>query len=70
MPASPRNDRPDCLHCRHYFVTWEADKPRGCKAYEFKAAELPSDVVLAASGEPCQMFERKAGARSRAKLLR
>lgn len=70
MPPSRPSSRPDCLHCLHYFVTWEPDKPRGCRAYEFKAAELPSDVVLEASGEPCQLFQRKPGARPRAKLLR
>ncbi len=53
---------PDCLHCVHYFVTWEPDRPRGCHAYEFKSAELPSEVVAVASGEPCQLFERNTPA--------
>lgn len=64
------SERPDCLHCSHYFVTWEADKPRGCRAYEFKTPELPSKVVLESSGEPCQFFERSGESRSRPKLLR
>ena len=63
-------ERPDCLHCVHYFVTWETDRPRGCRAYEFKSVEVPSEVVLASSGEPCKLHERKSGARPRAKLLR
>ena len=62
--------RPDCLHCVHYFVTWESDRPRGCRAYEFKSVELPSDVVLASSGDACQLHERKSGGRPRAKLIR
>lgn len=72
MAARPRPDaeRPDCLHCIHYFVTWEADRPRGCRAYEFKSAELPSDVVLASSGEACRCFERKPGSKPKARLLR
>ena len=71
MATRPRSEteRPDCLHCVHYFVTWEADRPRGCKAYEFKSPELPSEVVLASSGEPCQCFERKPGPNPKARLL-
>ncbi|MBY0399250.1 uracil-DNA glycosylase [Myxococcota bacterium] len=54
-----RAARPDCLHCVHYYVTWDTGSPRGCRAYEFKSSELPSEVVLASSGAPCQLFERK-----------
>ncbi len=64
------DERPDCLHCVHYFVTWESDRPRGCRAYEFKSAELPSDVVFSSSGERCQCFERKPGAKRKPRLLR
>ena len=64
------DERPDCLHCAHYFVTWEPDRPRGCRAYEFKSAEMPSDVVLSSSGERCQLFERKAGGNRRTRLVR
>ncbi len=56
-----RAERPDCLHCEHYFVTWEVHQPRGCRAYAFKASEMPSDVVFRSSGEPCQLYARKAG---------
>ena len=72
MAARTRSEseRPDCLHCVHYFVTWESDRPRGCRAYEFKSADLPSDVVFSSSGERCQCFERKPGAKSKARLLR
>ncbi|HEB88023.1 MAG TPA: uracil-DNA glycosylase [Deltaproteobacteria bacterium] len=65
-----RDDRPDCLHCIHYFVTWQADQPRGCRAYEFRSARLPSDVVLESSGETCRFFQRKPAARERSRLLR
>lgn len=54
-----RAPRPDCLHCRHYFVTWDPQQPRGCRAYAFKSNDLPSAVVFASSGEPCRFFERK-----------
>lgn len=65
-----RSERPDCLHCAHYFVTWEAHQPRGCRAYEFKSHDLPSDVVFASSGAPCRLFQRKPERRGPAKLLR
>lgn len=55
--------RPVCTHCEHFFVTWEPDQPRGCRAYEFKSVEMPSAVVLASSGRPCQLFEPKRRAR-------
>jgi len=65
-----REGRPDCLHCQHYVVTWDSDRPRGCDAYEFKSLELPSEVVEASSGEPCKLFERKPGPAGRTRLLR
>lgn len=65
-----RKPRPDCLHCVHYFVTWEPAKPRGCRAYEFKAQEMPSDVVFASSGQPCRLFERKPERKGRPRLVR
>ncbi len=63
-------ERPDCLHCKHYFVTWESDKPRGCHAYEFKSPEWPSQVVLESSGADCQLFDHKRETRGRTRLLR
>ncbi|MEZ4330604.1 MAG: uracil-DNA glycosylase [Myxococcota bacterium] len=65
-----RAPRPDCLHCVHYFVTWEPAKPRGCRAYAFKSEDLPSDVVFESSGEPCRLFERKPERKPPARLVR
>jgi hypothetical protein len=65
-----QSSRPDCLHCSHYFVTWDAAQPRGCRAYEFKSLDLPSEVVLASSGDPCQLFERKPERKGPLRLLR
>lgn len=50
---------PDCLACRHYFVTWDANLPRGCRAFAIKSRALPARVVRERSGEPCHGFERK-----------
>ncbi len=47
---------PSCQGCRHYFVTHQGNMPRGCRAYGFKSAKEPAQVVLASSGPPCQLF--------------
>lgn len=49
----------DCYQCRHFYVTWEAANPRGCKAFRFKTHKLPSVVVEETSGEPCLKFSPK-----------
>jgi hypothetical protein len=71
-PASWPTARRDriALHCQHFFVTWDAQQPRGCRAYGFKSNDLPSDVVYASSGAACQLFERKPGRKAPGKLLR
>ncbi len=50
---------PDCLGCRHFFITYQAGQPRGCRAYGFKSRQMPWQVVLASSGKPCQLFVPK-----------
>jgi hypothetical protein len=47
---------PDCMQCRHFFITHEAAHPRGCRAYGFKSRRLPAMVVLESSGQPCRLF--------------
>ena len=51
--------RINCRKCEYYFVTWEAGKPHGCKAYGFKSAQIPSIVVHSSSGEDCSLFKAK-----------
>ncbi len=51
--------RINCKKCVHYFVTWEQSKPHGCKVYGFKSQQIPSLVVKASSGQPCQAYEEK-----------
>ncbi|PUE65121.1 uracil-DNA glycosylase [Arcobacter caeni] len=48
-----------CQKCVYYFVTWEAGKPHGCKAYGFKSQLIPSISVKRASGEDCKLFSLK-----------
>ncbi len=48
-----------CQRCKHYFVTWQSNKPHGCRAYAFKSQPLPSMVVLQSSGMPCSFYQPK-----------
>jgi hypothetical protein len=43
----------------HFYVTWDKECPRGCKAMGFKCKELPSEMVYKASGVQCLKFEKK-----------
>ncbi|MEI8346825.1 MAG: uracil-DNA glycosylase [Pseudomonadota bacterium] len=49
----------NCSDCRHFFITWEQDTPRGCRAYKFKSKQLPSIVVREQIGEECLAFDSK-----------
>nr|WP_082295127.1 uracil-DNA glycosylase [Sporosarcina ureilytica] len=51
----------NCFQCESFFVTWDRQNPRGCKAYGFKTRELPSNVVKRSSGMNCLKFRRKKG---------
>ncbi|MEA3370632.1 MAG: uracil-DNA glycosylase [Campylobacterota bacterium] len=55
--------RINCRRCEHYFVTWEKSKPHGCRAYGFKALQIPSLVVFQSSGVECALFKLKAPAK-------
>ncbi len=56
---------PDCLGCRHFFITYQPRQPRGCRAYGFKSHQMPSRVVLASSGKPCQLFAPKSAGKGK-----
>jgi len=43
----------------YYFVTWQPAQPHGCKAYNFKSAQVPSLVVFQSSGIECSYFKEK-----------
>ncbi len=50
---------PDCLKCKHFYVTYDPKFPRGCRVYRFKSNRPPSRVVLESSGSHCQLFLKK-----------
>ena len=49
----------NCFQCKYYFVTWEPEMPKGCKAYKFKSMKVPSLIVEEESGKPCSLFALK-----------
>ncbi|MDR2140610.1 MAG: uracil-DNA glycosylase [Deltaproteobacteria bacterium] len=57
-PAPPpeRPAQRNCRLCRHYFITWEASVPHGCRAMGFKSKYLPYIQVFRISGQNCQLF--------------
>lgn len=48
-----------CMKCKHFFVTYEQATPRGCRAYGFTTASIPSSVILRETGSECLKFEPK-----------
>jgi hypothetical protein len=52
----PQLTRPNCLSCRHFYITYEPAHPYGCRAMNFKSKEMPSLVVFRNSGMDCQAF--------------
>jgi len=49
----------DCFKCRHFYITWDANQSRGCKAFGFKTRQMPSNVVFETSGAPCLKYSPK-----------
>lgn len=47
---------PDCLKCKHYYVTWDASFPRGCRIFDFKSQQLPSMEVFRNTGRHCPSY--------------
>ncbi len=47
----------NCLKCRYYYITWDKNFPRGCRALEFKTRFSPAGVVYQSSGIPCLYYK-------------
>lgn len=48
-----------CLLCKHYYVTWDSDFPKGCLFFQLKSKQWPIDLVKKYSGDECQGFTDK-----------
>jgi hypothetical protein len=53
----------NCRECRHYYITFDAAAPYGCRAYGFKAKITPSLAVYQSSGMHCTLFSPKKESR-------
>lgn len=49
----------ECFKCKYFHITWDSKQPRGCKAYGFKTAKLPSIIVKETSGQDCTLYTPK-----------
>ncbi|MDR0409845.1 MAG: hypothetical protein LBH18_05550 [Spirochaetaceae bacterium] len=47
---------PNCLKCKYFKVSWDADFPRSCTQFDIKCRPLPSVEVLNATGRACPSF--------------
>jgi len=51
-----KENKVDCYKCKFYYVTWDRNFPKGCKAFQFKGRTLPSLEVKKASGQECLRY--------------
>ena len=57
--------RVNCFDCVHFYITWDKNFPRGCRALSFKGREMPCATVLSSSGIECQRFTLRESERCR-----
>lgn len=48
---------PGCKGCRHFYITYDASFPYGCRALQFKSRRQPYVEVQSASLTPCMARE-------------
>ncbi len=48
-----------CLNCKFYYITWNPDFPKGCRAFKFQSKNMPCETVKIESGNECHLFEEK-----------
>jgi len=48
-----------CFSCHHFYITYDASFPYGCRAIGFKSYLLPSKGVYVNSGMECLFFVEK-----------
>ncbi len=52
--------KPNCIKCKHYFITFDQHAPKGCRIYKIKSKQMPSQIVKQANnGSECIGFEAK-----------
>jgi len=59
MSDNPKQNKPICTRCANFYLTYDYNKPYGCKAMGFKSKMSPAKLVLTSSGMECQSFTLK-----------
>lgn len=59
----------DCTQCQHYYVTWDVNRPHGCRFFSFKSPYSPALAVFESSGKSCEAFEQKQFNRETKKVI-
>lgn len=62
-------EKPNCMNCKHYYITWDQRTPKGCKLYGIKSQAMPSQIVQMAGSGECQGHEAKAKKEDKSKGL-
>lgn len=52
-------EKPRCIKCAYYFVTYDPTRPKGCKKFNFISAKLPSVLIKEETGEECLAFKER-----------
>jgi len=52
----------NCKKCRHFYITWDAAMPYGCRLYQFKSKAIPALTIEQQIGESCLGFSAKKAA--------
>jgi len=58
-PHQPAAGAQPCPHCRHHFVTYDANMPHGCHLFGIRTRRMPNMVVRDESGQDCTQFEAR-----------
>ncbi len=49
----------NCFSCEHFFITYEAKFPYGCRVMGFKSVRMPAIDVFSNSEMDCNLFTLK-----------
>jgi len=59
MAAVESDARPNCFQCAAFFITYDSQRPYGCRAFGMKSRLLPALAIFQTSGQHCQLFQPK-----------
>ena len=57
--ADSGNETPNCFQCKFFYVSFDNNRPYGCRAMGFKSREMPSLEVFRADGSKCLSFRSR-----------